>query len=110
MIDLQSLSALMNDEALVRKYLHRFSDDMPMLMKLMWDAFTTQDWKEIGLHTHTFKTQMQYINDPESTNLALKLEQSCAGASPDREAINQLLIHLDQQLLNTLKEIRSIIA
>ncbi len=109
MIDMVSLSALLDDETLVRKYLTRFVDDMPGLIRKMSLAFESQQWSEISLHAHTYKSQVQYINDTHSIKLVHELEQCTSALLPDPTHIGQLITQLELQLNIIVEEIHQIL-
>lgn len=108
MIDLQSLTALLDDEKLVRKYLDRFLQDMPVLLNQMHQAEMLEQWDQLQLHAHTFKSQSQYINATHSIQLAITLEQLSAATLPDRERIADLITQLEQELNETIMEIKQL--
>ena len=108
MIDMQSLAALLDDDSLVRKYLDRFVQDMPVLMEHMHSAVAHQQWEQLQLHAHTYKSQAQYLNASTSIRIASTLEQLCTDSKPDRDRIEQLLNELKKELRATIHEIRQI--
>lgn len=109
MIDVHSLLSLLDDEVLVRKYLVRFTEDMPRLLRLMRLAFDSQEWNEISIHAHSYKCQMQYVNENFAANIAIELEKKSSSSSPIPTEIERLISQLENQLENTLKEIKKII-
>lgn len=109
MIDVHSLLSLLDDEVLVRKYLVRFTEDMPGLLRLMRLAYSSQRWNEISIHAHTYKCQMQYVNENFATNIAIELEKKSSSSSPIPTEIEKLISQLENQLEHTLAEIKQII-
>lgn len=108
MIDMQTLRSLLDDEELVRKYLQRFSIDMPMLIAQMHHACDDQQWGQLSIQAHTFKCQMQYINEPIATGLAYEIEMMGASSSPESLQICNVLKCLEDQLNRILKEVHTI--
>jgi HPt (histidine-containing phosphotransfer) domain-containing protein len=108
MINTNTLQSLLGDDTLVRKYLLRFTTDMPDLLRQIRSAYADQRWEEISIHAHTYKSQMQYIDDTNATHLAAELERKCADAAPAALLIGDLITKLDIRLIATLEEIRQI--
>ncbi|MDZ4748201.1 MAG: hypothetical protein SH808_06905 [Saprospiraceae bacterium] len=108
MIDLQTLRSLLDDEELVRKYLQRFSVDMPALVDQMHHACDDQQWGQLSIHAHTLKCQMLYINEPIATGLAYELEMMGASSSPQVYQIDNLLKCLEDQLKCILEDVHTI--
>ncbi len=109
MIDVPALLSLLDDEALMRKYLERFTADMPTLLQQMRTAYQAQRWNEITIHAHNYKCQMQYIHEPMATSLAYELEIKSASPVPEASLIDHLITQLEYQLGHTLAEIQRII-
>ena len=105
MIDQNALLALFDSEALVKKYLQKFVEDMPHLLMKMQTSFVNLDWSELSMHTHTYKSQVQYIQDNESTDIAIEIENECGDQTPNAERINALLFQLQKRLDYTVAEI-----
>lgn len=108
MINRQNLLTRLEDENLVQKYLQRFLTDMPILMQKMQTSLINHEWAVLALEAHTFKSQVQYLDDEGSADLAFELEKSCADETPDPDRLNHLLYQLEKQLGLTLEEIRKI--
>lgn len=108
MIDMQTLRSLLDDEELVRKYLQRFSIDMPILMEQIHHACDDQQWSQLSLQAHTIKCQMQYINEPIAATLAYELEMMGASSLPELHQIGNVLKNLEDQLSRILEEVHSI--
>ena len=108
MIDQTALLALLDNEALVRKYLAKFSEEMPHLLMKMQTSFVNLDWDELAMHTHTYKSQVQYIRETESEDIAVESENQCAAEEPNAEKINALLFQLQKRLDTTVEEIAQI--
>lgn len=109
MIDLTALVSLLDDEVLVRKYLQRFNEDMPVLLRKIRAASDTEQWSEISIHAHIYKSQMQYLNEKEATGIAFELEKKSAVVSPEKDEIDLLITQLEILLKDTLEDIRKII-
>ena len=108
MIDLQSLTTLLDDHTLLRKYLERFAIDMPVLLKQIAAAAREENWEQLHLDAHTFRTQLQYINVTSAVAIAAALERMSATARPDRHAIEDMITQLSDLLIDILAEIRLI--
>jgi HPt (histidine-containing phosphotransfer) domain-containing protein len=108
MIDLQSLTTLLDDQTLLRKYLDRFAIDMPALLKQIEAAATEENWEQLHLHAHTFRTQLQYLNITSAIAIAAALEQMSTTARPDKHAIEHMITQLSDLLIDILAEIRLI--
>jgi HPt (histidine-containing phosphotransfer) domain-containing protein len=87
MIDLQSLTSLFDDEILVKKYLDRFAQEMPIAMQQLNAAWHEKNYHTLALHAHTLKSQFQYVNDKHAIATATDLEYAC-----QQEPCNELLI------------------
>ena len=109
MIDIQYLISLFEDEVLVRKYLERFHEDMPMILLRMRAACQDQHWNELSILAHSYKCQLQYLNENDTANLAYELEKMCTSKPPNPDEISALITQLGNRLVNTLKEINQII-
>ncbi len=108
MIDMQTLRSLLDDEELVRKYLQRFSIDIPILIVQMHHACDDQQWSQLSIQAHTIKCQMQYINEPIAAGLAYELEMMGASSSPELHQIGNVLKCLEDQLNRILDEVHTI--
>jgi len=116
MIDIQYLASLFEDEVLVRKYLERFHEDMPKILLQMRTSYQDQNWSELSILAHSYKCQLQYLNENDTAALAYELEKlSSRGVlhpplpSPDSNAIGELITQLENNLVPTLAEIWQII-
>ena len=109
MINIDSLLSLLDDEVLVRKYLVRFTEDMPGLLRQMRLAYDAQQWNEISIHAHSYKCQMQYVNENFAANISIELEKKSSSSSPNPTEIDMLISQLENQLESTLAEIKQII-
>lgn len=108
MIDQSALLTLFDSEELVKKYLQKFAEDMPHLLMKMQTSFVNLDWKELAMHTHTYKSQVQYIQDTESADIAMEIESQCADAEPKPQRINALLFQLQKRLDASVADIAQI--
>ena len=108
MINQQNLLTRLEDENLVQKYLHRFSTDMPILMQKMQTSLINHEWAALAIEAHTYKSQVQYLDDDVSGDLAFEVEKTCADETPDPDRLQHLLYQLEMQLGLTLDEIRKI--
>lgn len=109
MIDLQHLTSLFDDEDLVRKYLERFHEDMPKILHQMRIACQDQHWSELSLLSHSYKSQLQYLNENDTAALAYEVEKKSTSSSPESNAIEELITQLENKLVFTLEEIHQII-
>ncbi|HZV69681.1 MAG TPA: Hpt domain-containing protein [Saprospiraceae bacterium] len=109
MIDTRTLLSLFDDEILVRKYLQRFVQDMPVLLQKMRTAYGAQHWNELSIHAHSYKCQMQYIQETDAINLAYELEKNSISSAPDSGLIENLIMELDSRLDKSIEEIHLII-
>ena len=108
MIDQNALLSLLDNETLVKKYLAKFSEDMPHLLMKMQTSFVNLDWNELAMHTHTYKSQVQYIQDTESADIAIEIENECEEKEPNPEKIHALLFQLQTRLDLAVAEIAQI--
>jgi len=109
MIDMKALLEFFDDEALVRKYLERFVEDMPKLIQQMRKAYTDQHWNELSIHAHSYKSQMQYIQDDSATYYAHELEKLSLAPGPGDGQIEFLINLLENKLEDVLLKIQEII-
>jgi len=109
MIDMQTLRELFDDDDLVRKYLIRFTEDMPGLLRIMQNACDTHQWDELSIHAHSYKSQLQYINEAEAAAMAYDIEQRSTSPSPEQEPIAKLIQALDDHLKSVLPALKKII-
>ena len=109
MIDLQHLTSLFDDEVLVRKYLERFHEDMPKMSEQMREAFEKLRWNELSLLAHSYKCQLQYLNESDTASIAYDVEKKSSSNSVDANEIGVLITLLENKLVNTLEEIQQII-
>ena len=109
MIDIQYLASLFEDEVLVRKYLERFQDDMPKILHQMRTCHQDLQWNELSILAHSYKCQLQYLNESDTAAIAYDLEKKSASSPYDSKEIEVLITQLENKLVNTLKEIHQII-
>jgi len=109
MIDIQYLTSLFEDEVLVRKYLERFQEDMPKILHRVRTSYQNQQWSELSLLAHSYKCQLQYLNESDTATLAYEIEKKSASTSPDSNEIGELITQLENKLVDTLKEIHQVI-
>ena len=108
MMDMKTLRELFDDDDLVRKYLVRFTEDMPGLIRLMRKACDSHQWDELSIHAHSYKSQLQYINEAEAAAMAYDIEQRSTGPSPEKERIANLIQALDDHLASVLPALKKI--
>ena len=108
MIDLNALKALFDDDVLVRKYINRFVEDMPGLLHTMRKASEDQKWDDLSIHAHSYKSQMQYINEADAADIATALEKLSGAPDPDAEKIENLLLRLEAHLTKLLPALKQI--
>jgi len=106
MIDKQLLISWLDDEVLVNKYLERFSHEMPLLIQQMYHASQSQQWGEMSLLAHSYKSQMQYIHDEEAASVAYLLETKCSTIPEDPAEVKTSISYLELRLHKTLEEIK----
>ena len=106
MIDLDTLKALFDDDVLVRKYIDRFAEDMPGLLRKMQFCLEARQWDELSIHAHSYKSQMQYINETVAVDAAHLVEQISAAPSPESEKIKVLIVELEEHLKYLLPQLK----
>jgi hypothetical protein len=109
MIDLHALQTLLEDEALVQKYLHRFREEMPVLLQNIKAAFSSRHFHELSILAHSYKSQMQYIHDHAAAGIAIALEKESATHDPDLRHLETLILQLEVQLSSALTDIHQLI-
>jgi hypothetical protein len=82
----------------------------------MRTSYQDQHWNELSLLAHSYKCQLQYLNENDTAALAYELEKISSRCvlhppptSPDSNAIGELITQLENKLLPTLVEIRQFI-
>lgn len=108
MIDTQALKALFDDDALVRKYINRFTEDMPVLLQKMRKVSEARRWDELSIQAHSYKSQMQYINETEAADVALALEKISTLPDPDAEKIDTHILQLEDHLMKLLPTLKQL--
>ena len=108
MIDTQALKALFDDDALVRKYISRFTEDMPVLLHMIRKVSEAHRWDELSINAHSYKSQMQYINETEAADIALEVEKLSTLPDPDAEKIDALILQLENHLMKLLPALKQL--
>ena len=108
MIDLKALKALFDDDVLVRKYIDRFAEDMPGLLQTMRKASDVRKWDELSIHAHSYKSQMQYINETDAADIATALEKISEATDHDAEKIHILIHQLEDHLTKLLPALKQL--
>ena len=110
MIDTSLLRSLFEDEALVKKYLAVFRQDVPLSMSDMKSSILNQDWEHTSIIAHSLKSQLQYLNETQASETALSIEKMCdTGLEPDLEILTSEIKTLENSLQNIFKNLDEVL-
>ena len=111
MIDVSLLKVLFDDDAMIRKYLVVFRDDVPVSLFSLRDYITNLDWDNASITAHSLKSQLQYLKEDQVSNLAYEIEKKCEEPNHVQvEEINVLLDEMSAELVHIFKKIDDYLA
>lgn len=106
MIDVSLLKVLFDDDAMIRKYLVVFRDDVPVSLLSLGDYIANLDWDNASITAHSMKSQLQYLKEDQVSNLAYEIEKKCEEPSQvDAKEIRVLLDALSGELVHIFEKI-----
>lgn len=111
MIDVSLLKVLFDDDAMIRKYLIVFRDDVPVSLYNLKDYITNLDWDNASITAHSLKSQLQYLKEDQVSNLAYEIEKKCEEPNHTQvEEINVLLDEMNSAMVHIFKKIDDYLA
>ncbi len=106
MIDVSLLKVLFDDDAMIRKYLGMFRDDVPVSLLSLRDYITNLDWDSASITAHSLKSQLQYLKEDKLSNMAYEIEKKCEDPNDVHgEEINVLIDEMSPALVQIFYKI-----
>jgi HPt (histidine-containing phosphotransfer) domain-containing protein len=97
MIDASLLNQLFDSEDMIRRYLVLFLKDSARNMKELKESIDRQDFEDAGMLAHSIKSQLKYLMEEESANIAFTIEKIC----DEKELMDVKALHIHFERLNS---------
>lgn len=111
MIDISHLKELFEDDIMIRRYLTIFHSDAPVTLGELKAALHDGAWNTASISAHSLKSQLRYLNENDTAELAMKLEQICEHESDcDSTSLIEMADELESKVNEVIQKIEVYIA